>query len=198
MLALFAVSTIGQSLIVLFVRSFYAEGKTARPLVINAISAAIIVIAGYSLDKAFFAFPMFRYFLESLMKVDGQVGTSVLVLSLAFTFGVIINTILHWWTYEKVYKGFTKPVFTTLFQSFAASVIMGYVAFQSLRLFALAFPLTKAWGIFMQGLCAGLVGLVALVIMLILLKNKELVQVWKTLHHKIWKVAVPPAEMEHI
>jgi len=198
MLAIFAVSTIGQSLIVLFVRAFYAEGKTARPLVINAISAIIIVIGGYALDKAFFAYPIFRYFMESLMKVENQVGTSVLVLALAFTFGVIINTILHWWTYEKVYKGFTKPVITTLFQTFAASVIMGYVSFQALRLFAMIFPLTKVWGIFMQGLCAGLVGLVAFVIMLILLKNKELIQVWNTLHKKIWKVEVPPAEVEHI
>jgi putative peptidoglycan lipid II flippase len=198
MLALFAVSTIGQSLIVLFVRSFYAEGKTARPLIINAISAVLIVITGYLLDKAFFAFPIFRYFMESLMKVDGQVGTSVLVLAVAFSFGVIVNTILHWWTYEKVYSGFTKPVLTTLFQTFSASVIMGYVSFQSLRLFAIVFPLTKVWGVFLQGFCAGIFGLVAFIFMLMLLKNKELVQVWTTLHKKIWKVTVPPAEVEHI
>ncbi len=198
MLAIFAVSTIGQSLIVLFVRSFYAEGKTARPLVINVISAVIIVFSGYFLDKAFFAYPVFRYFIESMMKVEDQVGTSVLVLALAFTFGVIVNTILHWWTYEKVYKGFTKPVFTTLFQTFSASVIMGYVSFQSLRFFALFLPLNKVWGIFLQGLFAGLLGLVVFVFMLILLKNKELSQVWFTLHKKIWKVSVPPAEVEHL
>lgn len=198
MLAIFAVSTIGQSLIVLFVRSFYAEGKTAKPLVINAISAVFIIATGYLLDKAFFAFPIFRYFVESLMKVDGQVGTSVLVLAIAFSMGVVLNTIMHWWTYEKVYKGFTKPVATTLFQTFSASVIMGYVAFRSLRLFAIVFPLTKVWGVFLQGLCAGIFGLVAFVFMLMLLKNRELVQVWSTLHKKIWKVAVPPAEVEHI
>jgi len=198
MLALFAVSTIGQSLVVLFIRSFYAEGRTARPLIINAISAIIVVVAGYFFDKAFFAFPVFRYFLESLMKVEGQVGTSVLVLALAFTVGVVVNTILHWWTYEKIYRGFTKPVMTTLFQTFSASVIMGYVAFQSLRLFAMIFPLTKVWGVFMQGFCAGLVGLVAFVIMLKILKNGEMVQVWNILHRKIWKVEVPPAEVERI
>ncbi len=198
MLALFAVSTIGQSLIVLFVRSFYAEGKTARPLIINAVSAVTIVVTAYLLDKAFFAFPIFRYFLESLMKVEGQVGTSVLVLALAYTIGVTLNTILHWIVYEKVYSGFTKPVFNTLFQTFSASIIMGYVAFQSLRLFAMVFPLTKVWGLFLQGLCAGIFGLVAFVFMLMLLKNAELVQVWSTLHKKIWNVEVPPAEVEHI
>ena len=46
MLALFAISTIGQSLIVLFVRAFYAEGKTAKPLFINVSSAIVTVEIG--------------------------------------------------------------------------------------------------------------------------------------------------------
>ncbi len=197
-LALFTISTIGQSLIVLFVRSFYAEGKTARPLVINAISASVIVISGYLLDKAFFAFPAFRYFLESLLKIQGQTGTSVIVLALAYTIGVTVNTILHWWTYEKVYKGFTKPVLATLLQTFTASVIMGYAAYLSLRIFAAVFPLTKVWGVFLQGFCSAIIGLVVLVLSLIVVRNQQIVDVWTTLHHKIWKVAVPPAEVEHI
>ncbi len=197
-LAIFTVSTIGQSLIVLFVRAFYAEGKTARPLLINTISACIIVVSGYFLTKAFFVFPVFKFFLEDLLKVSGQAGTSVLVLPLAYTIGVIVNTILHWWVYERIYKGFSKPVLSTLFHSFAASVIMGYAAFLSLRIFAGVFPLTKIWGVFLQGLCAGIIGLAVLVIMLIILKNKELQDVWRVLHHKIWKAPVPPAEVERM
>ena len=197
-LALFTISTIGQSLVLLFVRSFYAEGKTARPLVINLISAASIVVAGYLLDKAFFAFPTFRFFLEELLKVQGQLGTSVLILALAYTIGVIINTILHWIVYERVFHGFTRPVMTTLFQTFSASVIMGYAAFLSLRIFAAIFPLNKVWGVFLQGFCAAIIGLVVLLMTLVILRNKEVQDVWRTLHHRIWKVSVPPAEVEHI
>ena len=196
MLALFAISTIGQSLIVLFIRAFYAEGKTARPLLINAVSAISIVVLGYVLVKVFYAFPIFRYFIENLLKVDGQAGTSVLVLALAYTIGVILNTILHWFVFERVYKGFTRPVLITFFHSLSASIITGYVAFLSLRVFALIFPLEKAWGIFMQGFCAGIAGLAVGVVVLILLKNKELQDVWQTIHHRIWKVEIPPAEVE--
>ena len=198
MLALFAVSTIGQSLIVLFVRAFYAEGKTAKPLFINLISAVITVVSGFVLYKLFAIYPVFKFFLEDLLKVSGQPGTSVLVLALAFTIGVIINTILHWWTYEKHYRGFTEPVFSTLFHSFSASVIMGYVAFLSLRVYALFLPLSKVWGLFLQGLFAGITGIVVLVIILKLLKNKELDDVINTLHKKIWKTPVPPVEVEHM
>ncbi len=197
MLALFTISTIGQSLIVLFVRAFYAEGKTSKPLLINAISATFIVVSGFTLMALFRAFPMFQYFLEDLLKVGGQTGTIVLTLALAYSLGVVLNTVLHWVMFEKAYPGFTKPVLGTLYHSFCASIIMGYVAFQGLRLFAF-FPLEKVWGIFMQGFCAGILGLVVGIAILILLKNQELQEVWRTFHRKIWKAAVPPAEVERL
>lgn len=197
-LALFMVSVIGQSLIILFIRAFYAEGKTTRPLLINIISAVFIVICGYALTKIFFAFPLFRYFLEDLLKVTGQPGTSAIVLALAYSLGVLLNTVLHWWMFAKKFPSFTKPVLETLYHSFSASIIMGYAAFWGLRLFAELFPLTKVWGVFLQGLCAGILGLIAGVIVLRLLKNRELQEVWVTLHRRIWKAKVPPAEVEHI
>ncbi|MES2215852.1 MAG: lipid II flippase MurJ [Patescibacteria group bacterium] len=196
-LALFTVSTIGQSLIVLFVRAFYAEGKTRRPLLINVLAAAVIASSGYFLVKAFFAFPMFQFFLESLLKVEGQNGTSVLVLGIAFSIGIIANTVMHWWLFERAYPGFTRPVLRTLFQTFGASVIMGYAAYWGLRFFAFL-PLEKAWGIFLQGFFAGILGIIVAIGILLLLKNRELIEVWTTLHRKIWKAKVPPAEVEHL
>src|SRR4029077_10548666 len=120
-----------------------------------------------------------------LLKVDVSVGSSVLVLAIAYTIGVIVNTILHWWMFERTYKGFTKPVLSTLFHAFSASVIMGYAAYLGLQVFAGVFPLTKVWGIFLQGLSAGIIGLIVLVLVLIILRNKEISEVWNTLHKKI-------------
>ncbi len=195
-LAVFSVSVLGQSLILLFVRAYYAEGKTRKPLLINTISSIMIVVLGYSFTKIFFAHPTFMFFLEDLLKVSGQKGTSVLVLPLAYSIGVLLNTFLHWYTFEKDYPGFTKPVMTSLFQSFASSIIMGYVTFISLRFFNIFFPLTKAWNVFFQGFLAGIVGIVVGVLILILLKNKELQEVWQTLHHKFWKTSVVVPDQE--
>ncbi len=195
-LAIFVVSVVGQSLILLFVRAYYAEGKTKKPLFINIISGLIIVALGYVFTKAFFAYPVFAYFLQELLKVSGQLGTSVLVLPLAYSIGVLINTYLHWHMFEKDYPGFTKPVVATLFQSFSASIIMGYTAFIFLRFFNIFFPLTKAWNVFLQGFFAGIVGIIIGTIVLILLKNNEIKEVWSTLHNKFWKsnVIVPDQE----
>ena len=198
MLALFIVSTVGQSLIVLFVRAFYAEGKTAKPLLINVISACTIIVLGFVLIHAFDHIPIFRFFIEDLLRVSGQKGTNALMLALAYSIGVILNTVLHWVTFEKSYKGFSKPVLETLFHSLSASIISGVIAFMGLKIFALVFPQEKVWGIFMQGFCSGILGLIVGVCVLILLRNNELQEVWRTLHQKIWKVKVPPAEVERL
>ena len=195
-LALFIISVVGQSLVLLFIRAYYAEGKTTKPLIINIISSLIIVILGYLFTKAFYTFPMFAYFLEEILKVAGQPGTSVLVLPLAYSIGVFINTYLHWHVFEKDYRGFSAPIMVTLFQTFSAGIIMGYVSFVSLRFFNLFFTLDKAIGVFLQGFLAGIVGIFAFVIILVFLKNKEIKEVWTTLHHKIWKVKVVVPDQE--
>ncbi|MDB5259394.1 MAG: hypothetical protein JWO73_602 [Candidatus Taylorbacteria bacterium] len=197
-LALFILSVAGQSLILLFVRAYYAEGATRRPLLINIISALIIVILGYSLDKFFFAMPAFRYFLEALLRITGQAGTSVIVLPLAFTVGVIFNTVFHWVMFESDYPGFSKHIWRNLFQSASAAVIMGYVIYQALGIFDNIFSLSTIFGVFMQGFCAGIVGIIACIIVLVLLKNAELREVWTTLHHKFWKAKVVVPDVEHL
>ncbi len=197
-LALFMISVIGQSLIVLFIRAFYAGGRTSRPLIVNIAASVLIVALGYILTKLFYAYPIFRFFIEDLLKVSNQQGTGVLVLALAYSIGVLVNTALHWCMFAREHRGFNRPVLATLFHSFSASIIMGYAAYLSLRIFAEVFPLSKVWGVFMQGLLSGLVGIGVGILVLIILKNDELAEVWRTLHRKIWKAAVPPAEVEHI
>lgn len=195
-LAIFIISVVGQSLVLLFVRAYYAEGKTWKPLIINIFSSLLIAGLGYVLTKAFFAAPMFRFFLEDLLKVSGQAGTSVLVLPLAYSIGVFFNAYCHWHSFARDYPGFTKPVMATLFQTFTASVIMGYVAFISLRFFNLFFTLDNSLGVFLQGFFSGIVGIIAGIIILILLKNEEIKEVWTTLHHKVWKAKVVVPDQE--
>lgn len=191
-LAIFVISVTAQSLVLLFVRASYARGKTKIPLLINISSSVLIAILGYVFFKLYNTLPVFNYFLEELFKVSdlNNVGTHILVLPLAYTIGTIINLVLYWYICEKDYKGFTSRVLPSFFQSFAGSVIMGYVTFISLRFFNMFFPLTKLWGVFLQGFCAGIVGIMALIIVLRMLQNKELKEVWETLHHKIWKAKV--------
>ena len=197
MLALFTISVAGQSLILLFVRSYYAEGKTRRPLLVNVISAVSIIAFAFILKAVFEQVPAVADFVASLFKVQGIDGSIVMVLALAYTLGNLLNTYLHWQMFQNDHPEFTGLIVRTMFDCFCASVLGGYVAFMALRWFTF-FDMHKTFGVFMQGFLAGIVGLIVWLLVLKALKNKELSDVWKTLHRKIWKARILGADMERV
>src|ERR1035437_5112044 len=104
MLAIFTVSVAGQSLILLFVRAYYAEGKTARPLLVNVVSMIAIIVFGFALRSAFINFPAFAFFMEALLKVSNLSGSIILALALAYSLGVLLNTYLHWHMFHRDHR----------------------------------------------------------------------------------------------
>ncbi len=187
-LAFFVLSVIPQSLMVLFVRAFYSEGKTQKPLLINIFAALVTIAGGYGLLKLFSYSPFFASFVESLLRIENVSGAPVVMLSLAFTLGVTFNSLLHWIAFHKEFPTYTRSVLDPLARSFFASIIMGYISYLMLGVFDNVFDINTVLGVFLQGLCAGIVGIIAWVIILKLLKSSELDQVLTTLHKKIWKI----------
>ncbi|MFA6158925.1 MAG: lipid II flippase MurJ [Candidatus Paceibacterota bacterium] len=186
-LALFVVSSVAQSMILLFVRSFYAEGKTSKPLFLNIASMVFTIGAAFLLIKLFLHWPAFAYFMESLLKTDGT-NASVLMLPLAFSLGSFLNLALHWRSCAREFPGFSRFLYRTIFQSVGSSIVGGYAAYASLRFFDDIFGLSTVLGVFMQGLCAGLVGIAAMIVILWLLKSPEMRDILITFKHKVWRV----------
>jgi putative peptidoglycan lipid II flippase len=195
-LALFTVSLVAQNLVTLFVRSYYSQGKTKTPLIMNVLSAGIIVLSSYYFIYLFKNSIYFKYFIESIMKVSDIPGTIVLMLPLGFSFGLFINLIVHWWGFVRHFPSFSKPVLRTFFQAIGASVLMGYTAYISLGYFDGVFNVNTLLGIFLQGFISGILGIITGIIVLYLLNSEELKEVWSTLHHKIWKAKVVPPDPE--
>jgi len=74
---------------------------------------------------------------------------------------------------------------------------MGFVTYKFLSVFDSFFDINTLYGIFMQGFLSGIIGILAFVLVLIILKNRELSEAWNTLHKKFWKakVVVPDPEL---
>ncbi|MFA6898520.1 MAG: lipid II flippase MurJ, partial [Candidatus Paceibacterota bacterium] len=197
-LAIFSVSLVCQNLLLLFVRSYYSRGHTKRPLVINAISAILMVVLGYGLTQFFASHQMFADFVASLLRVSDISGTVALMLPLAFSIGAIVNLVIHWLDFSKEYREFSAPVLIVLYQTFASAVLMGGVAYLLLGVFSRIFDLNTVFGVFLQGFGAGLGGILTYVIILRLLKSRELGEVWRTLHHKIWKTKLVSLEQPEL
>lgn len=186
-LALFTISVVAQSMVLLFVRGYYAMGNTKKPLFVGLLSGSMIIFFSFFLIKVFNNFPMFRYFIESLLRVDNISGTAVLMLPLGYSLALIVNCVLLGIGFHKDFPNFSNAIIPTIFQTFCASIIMGFVSYLCLGIFDDVFNLNKSIGIFLQGFVSGIIGLVVLVITLRLLKNKEVDEIWKTMHKKIWK-----------
>lgn len=195
-LALFSVSAVFQCLMLLFVRAFYSAGHTRKPLIINTISTIILILCSLALVKVFYFSAEFRYFIVALMKVEDLPGTAVLMLPLGYSIGTIINGIVHWISFEKDFGGYSKEVLRTFFQSFSVSVIVGYIAYLGLNIFAPVFNTETLIGIFLQGFCAGILGILAGVLVLFLLKSKEFGEFWSAIHTKFWRAKVIATDPE--
>lgn len=189
-LAIFSVSILAQGMIGLLSRTYYARGETRRPLMVNLLCSILIIILAYVFIQAFEHFLTFHYFIESILKVTDIKGTEVLMLPLAYSIGTIINFILQWIYVKKDFMKHEQFIAKTFFQSLGASFFIGFVSYLSLQAFSSFFNTTTFWGIFFQGLCSGILGILAGAIILYLLKNEELRELIKTLKTKFWQSRV--------
>lgn len=197
-LAVFAVSVVAQSLIVLFVRSYYACGETRKPFMIATVSTTITIVLAFIFTALFTSDSAFKGFIESLLRVKGIPGTVVLMLPLSYAIGQLAHLFLLWISFDRTFKKFSDNLWKIIFHSFGSSLIMGYVTFLGLNILDDVFDINTFWGIFSQGFFAGAVGICAGSMVLIFLGNEEFKVVVKTFHSKIWKAKLVVAEADDL
>jgi putative peptidoglycan lipid II flippase len=193
-LAMFTLSLIPQSLTTLFVRAYYSRGDTKKPLFMNMFSAFMIVVVTFVMVYVFRNVELFRYFIENLFRIDDVQGSVILMLPLGFTIGSTINMIIHWVAFERDFRGYSAEIAKPLFQILSSSIIMGAVTYWALDVFGHTFDINTFLGVFLQGFVAGIIGIAVNIMLLILMKNKEIVVIANTLKHKIWKAKIIPPD----
>lgn len=193
-LALFTISIVAQSLILLFTRGYYAAGNTKRPLFINMISSAVIIVLAFVLVDVFKNFDTFRYFFESLLRIEDIKNTEIVMLPLAYSIGSIVNAFLLWLYFKKDFKIKQQGgsfLINSFFQSFAGAFFMGFVAYAFLGVFASFLDIDTFWGILGQGALAGLIGICSGYVVLKILRNEEIRQIEDTIKtKKFWGAGV--------
>lgn len=197
-LAVFVVSAVAQSVILLLVRGYYAAGQTRKPLLINLFGAVLIVLTSYFSLYLFSVSTLFTDFMEALLRIQGLSGTPVVSLAIGYSFASLINAGLLWVLFERDFPGFSYVLKRVSFQAFGASIIMGFFSYHALAYLDDIFDINTLPGIFLQGLLAGLIGIVVWFIVLKLLKSKELDDVVETLHKKIFSTKIYVEDGEHI
>jgi putative peptidoglycan lipid II flippase len=189
-LALFAISITAHSLMLLFVRGYYAAGETKKPLLINALSAGMIVGFSALFLHLHQSVPMWQFFFEALLRVEGLAGTQVLMLPLGYSLAMLITIGLFFYSYQRDFTSFLHALKRPFAQSVSASIIMGFAVHEMLDVLDDVFNLDTFFGIFAQGAIAGMVGIAVGIAILQLMGNQEIRAVWDTLHRKFWRRGV--------
>lgn len=197
-LALFVVSLAAQGIALLLTRAYYAAGKTKIPLLINvgasSAAAALGVIGAFSFHTSDAA----RLFLEEVFRISSVAGSEVVILAGAYAMGQLIAGGLLLSFFKRDFPGFSLALGRSFFQIVSASLVMGVVAYYTL-LFSASFLNTDTFlGIFTQGAGAGILGILAGIIMLGLLGNKEAHEVAGTFHRRMRPETVVAPDKEEL
>lgn len=190
-LALFAVSISAQSLILLFTRGYYAAGNTKRPLYINIFSTAVTIGLSFLFVRIFNQNEFFRFFFESILRIEDIKGAQIVMLPLAYSIGSILNALLLWAFFKNDFKVKDKEdsfLLVSFFQSFAGAFFAGFTAYQLLSVFDNFLNINTFWGILGQGFFSGIIGIVVWYIVLKALENKQVIEIENILKKKrFWK-----------
>jgi len=174
-LALFIVSLAAQSATMLIARAYYAAGNTRKPLYFAAAGVLTTVGSALLFVQVFLSSDMVRAFVETLLRVNGVPGTVVLMLALGAAVGASVQFVYGFVLCMRDFN-LSRSIYTLLFQSFAASVIGGAVAYGVLAATGAVGTINTALGLIVQGAMGGVAGLLTTALVLWLLGNQELAE----------------------
>jgi len=140
-LALFVLSLSAQAVILLLVRAFYASQKTWTPFWIAIVSSVVSINSALALLSFFTNNASFRNFVETLLHVEGIVGTEVLMLAAGYSIGMVINALLLIFFFQRQFGEATRALASVFFGVFALSIASGWVSYLLLQIFSKVFDL---------------------------------------------------------
>lgn len=186
--SLFVISLISQGLVLLFIRGYYAAGNTKKPLFVNVFSSIMVIIFAKTLIYIFSIYPSVLSQIEIILRVKDVPGTMMLALPFAYALGSILNLVLIWILFKKDFlEKKDVNLSSCFFESSISAITMGVVAYFLLDFFDGIFNINTGTGIFLQGLCSGLIGILSGILILILFKNKEFIDIVNALKNKFWR-----------
>lgn len=186
-LALFVVSLVAQALSLLFIRGYYAAGKTFRPVAVSLVSSMIIIISAVVGIEVFNNSPALQDFLGRVLRISDLDGMQVIIPALAYSIGQIFQAIALATLFARDVKEYRYTLVKTLVTGIASSLILALVSYLSLDILDDIVDLTTGVGVFLQGIVAGIVGMIAAALFLIAIGNKEINTIIRTLRTKFWK-----------
>ncbi len=187
-LALFVIGMVCEALVYLLVRGYYAIGNTKTPLLWNFIGEIFTIVLAIVFVWMFRTIPAFGNMFVTVLRLQGVPNLEILALPFAFSLGNILNFFTLWYVFVRDFPDAkTAPVWKTIFEATTASLALGLASYATLQLTALIFNQQTFWGIFMQGTVSAIAGIIVAVIVLRIMGNRDILDIWHAMKRKFWK-----------
>ncbi|MBI4438074.1 murein biosynthesis integral membrane protein MurJ [Candidatus Uhrbacteria bacterium] len=169
-LAFFALTFIPQALIYLFARSFFALRDTTTPLVTGAVAALIGVLVALLLREPF----------------------GVASLGIGFAVSALVQAGLLWMLLRSRVGTLRESTILTFLYKVSAASLAGALTMQTVKPAVVALiSLETFWGVLLQGLIAGSLGLAAYVLIGGMLRIEEQQQFFASLRRSVFRRSQP-------
>ena len=173
-LGILALNLIAQAIILFLSKTFYAAHNTKIPAIISGLTVAFNIILSLLLVGLVSFFPGFNFFLQNLLRLGGVANIGVIALALAYTTTAVLEGfLLLYMFYKKFPKLQVKEIYDSLSKIMVASFAMVIVTFIVRQMLGSVISLQAFWGIFLQLIVSGSVGVVTYALVTHLLKSPE-------------------------
>ncbi|MCX6723369.1 MAG: murein biosynthesis integral membrane protein MurJ [Candidatus Staskawiczbacteria bacterium] len=173
-LGILALNLIAQALILFLSKTFYAAHNTKIPATISVITVATNIILSFGLVWFIKFSPDFHIFLVNFLRLGGVDDIGVIGLVLAYSISVILQvSLLLCMFYKKFPKVKSKEIFNSLYKILFASLIMFVLTFITRQFLGSIVSLQTFWGVFLQLISSGIVGVATYAVTTHLLKSPE-------------------------
>jgi putative peptidoglycan lipid II flippase len=178
-LGYFCIGIGAQALIPLLVRVFYARHNSKTPFYIGMFSVLVDIVLCLTLPR--------------MITCEAVVGKAPLCtpmgvegIALAFSISSLVNLFMLWYAlYKKVGHLDGKRILNSTWKFFLASAIAGAAAQFFKTETGKAVIMEKFLGVLIQGAIAGVIGILAYILVCYLLKSEELFVFWNSFRRRL-------------
>jgi putative peptidoglycan lipid II flippase len=189
-LAIFVLTLVGQAVLLLLVRAFYAGGLTKVPLVVTGIGTVIGGAGAYVLTELFLQSHEFAVLMTSLLRLTDVAGVEILMIPLGFLIGIAIEALLMLVLFSRRFNMPVQQIGVSFGRALVAGVFGSIVAYLALAFVVEGVNQEKFIGIFIQGITGGLFGVCGVVATYFVLRSPELHEISRSFKARIWKTDV--------
>ena len=173
-LGILAFNLIAPQLILFLSKTFYAAHNTKIPAIISIITVVFNILLSLFLVWLIQFSPGFYLFLQNFLRLGGTKNIGVIGLALSYSItGILQTSLLLFMFYKKFPKLKTKEILDSLYKVVIASVVMFVVAFFVRQFLGSIADLQTFWGVFLQLVITGCVGVGVYAFVTHLLKSSE-------------------------